>query len=311
ENDMFERFISRLDPQDLVSQAVAEDPGSRASIVDRIQQLTLEQKLYLAQNEVTETQQDQEKLRRKYEKIQDNYMTSLEEAELRLGEIKKAMNELERRLLKPLKDNRLEINDPEKMLQFIKDKSKVKINQLEKYSLKNQALKAHEKKLQQQLQKRREMGKAEYEVEKINLTAERAIDSEMLQKVTCESSELSSDIIKKKQILAKTEEAIQRAEEERLKAQLFNQHLHRQMTDYQAPSVTEYMYVKDKHKKLKHSVHTWERKVGIAEMALKTHSKAWNNQRSTLTPMNSAEAGTRFRGHQISVKLPYIAEDCM
>ncbi|XP_029992830.1 cilia- and flagella-associated protein 263 [Sphaeramia orbicularis] len=345
ENDMFERFISRLDPQDLVSQAVAEDPGaagasqpevggrgwrrkSRASIVDRIQQLTLEQKLYLAQNEVTETQQDQEKLRRKYEKIQDNYMTSLEEAELRLGEIKKAMNELERRLLKPLKDNRLEINDPEKMLQFIKDKSK--INQLEKYSLKNQALKAHEKKLQQQLQKRREMGKAEYEeilqefsepridknldeLQIISSKVQRVLSShkEMLQKVTCESSELSSDIIKKKQILAKTEEAIQRAEEERLKAQLFNQHLHRQMTDYQAPSVTEYMYVKDKHKKLKHSVHTWERKVGIAEMALKTHSKAWNNQRSTLTPMNSAEAGTRFRGHQISVKLPYIAEDCM
>lgn len=36
---------------------------------------------------------------------------------------------------------------------------------MEKFNLKNQALKVHEKKLQQQLQQRKEMGKAEYEVE--------------------------------------------------------------------------------------------------------------------------------------------------
>ena len=39
------------------------------------------------------------------------------------------------------------------------------VTQLEKFILKNQTLKAHEKKLQQQLQQKKEMGKAEYEVE--------------------------------------------------------------------------------------------------------------------------------------------------
>lgn len=39
------------------------------------------------------------------------------------------------------------------------------VPQLEKFNLKNRALKAHEKKLQQQLQQKKEMGKAEYEVE--------------------------------------------------------------------------------------------------------------------------------------------------
>ncbi|XP_018526685.2 coiled-coil domain-containing protein 113 [Lates calcarifer] len=126
ENNMFERFISRLDPQDLVSQAGGEGAGaagashleggsrgrrrkSRSYISDRLQQLTLEQKLYVAQREVTETQQDQEKLKQRYERIQDNYKASLEEAELRLAEIRKAKKEFERRLLKPMKENRLEI----------------------------------------------------------------------------------------------------------------------------------------------------------------------------------------------------------
>ena len=38
------------------------------------------------------------------------------------------------------------------------------------------------------------------------------------------------------------------------------------MADYQAPEIIEYMHIKDKHKKLRQSIHTWERKVGIAEV---------------------------------------------
>lgn len=43
------------------------------------------------------------------------------------------------------------------------------VAQLEKLHLKNQALKVQEKKLQQQLRHKKEMGKAEYEVEKVRL----------------------------------------------------------------------------------------------------------------------------------------------
>lgn len=46
---------------------------SRSNISDRLYELTLEQKLYVVQREVTETQQDQEKLKQKYQRIQDNY----------------------------------------------------------------------------------------------------------------------------------------------------------------------------------------------------------------------------------------------
>ncbi|XP_026222208.1 coiled-coil domain-containing protein 113 isoform X2 [Anabas testudineus] len=337
---MFERFISRLDPQDLVSQAGGEGPGatgasqleagghgwrrrSRSFISDRLQQLTLEQKLYVAKREITETQQEREKVRQRYEMIQDSYKAAVKEAELRLSEIRKAKNEFERRLLKPMKDNKMEMKEPEKVLHYIEDK--LKITQLEKFNMKNQMLKVQEKKLQQQLQQKKEMGKAEYEeifldydeqridknldeIQVNSLKVQRILSShkEKLRSVTLESAELSNDITNRKLMLAKIEEEIQYAEEERLKAEALNQHLRRQMTDYQAPDITEYIHVKDKHRKLKQSIHTWERKVAIAEMALKTHTKAWNTQRATFTPANSAAAGVRSADHQLPVKLPYI-----
>ncbi|XP_075944905.1 cilia- and flagella-associated protein 263 [Anarhichas minor] len=334
EIDMFDRFIGRIDPGDMVSHAGGDGPGAagasslegggrgrRSNISEPLQQLTLEQKLYVAKREVTETRQDQEKLRQRHERIQDNYEASLKEAELRLAEIRKAKNKFESKLLKPTKDNRLEMKEPEKVLRYIEDKSKVA--QLEKFNLKNRMLKAHEKKLQQQLQQKKETGKAEYEdvfQEYSEQTIVRDLDElqvnkskvlrilgshkEELQRVTREAAELSSDITNRKQMLANIEEKIQHAEEERLKAEALNQHLHRQLTDYEAPDITEYMRVKDKHKKLQRSIHTWERKSGIAEMALKT--TAWSAQRATLTPADRAEAGARTGRNQITVKLPHI-----
>ncbi|KAI3371549.1 hypothetical protein L3Q82_024131, partial [Scortum barcoo] len=342
EIDMFERFIGRIDPQDLESQPGADGQGatgasqlesggrgrrqrSRSNISERLQQLTLEQKLYVAQREVTETRQDQERLKQRYERIQDSCKASLKEAELRLAEIRKAKKEFEHRLLKPIKDNRLEMKEPEKVLQYIKDKSKV--TQLEKFNVKNQALKVQKKKLQQQLQQRKETGKAEYEeifheyneqridknpdeLQVNHLKVQRVLSShkEKLQIVTLESKELSDDITNRKRMLAKLEEEIRLAEEECLKAEALNRHLRRQMTDYQAPDITEYMLVKDKHKKLQQSIHTWERKVGIAEMALRTHAKVTSTQRATLAPANSAEPGARSGEHHIPVRLPYIEE---
>lgn len=45
----------------------------RSSLSDGLHELTLEQKLYVAQRAVAETKQDQKKLKQRYERIQDNY----------------------------------------------------------------------------------------------------------------------------------------------------------------------------------------------------------------------------------------------
>lgn len=49
----------------------------------------------------------------------------MKETELRLADVRKAKNDFERRLVKPTKDNTLEMKEPEKVLQYIEDKLKV------------------------------------------------------------------------------------------------------------------------------------------------------------------------------------------
>ncbi|XP_043982020.1 coiled-coil domain-containing protein 113 isoform X3 [Gambusia affinis] len=300
------------------------------NLSEPLQLLTLGQKLYVAQREATETQADKEKLKANYERILDNYKSFIEEVDLRSTEIKKATKDFERRFLKPLKGRFLIVKEPEKVLQHIEDKSKV--TQLEKFQQKNQALRAQVAKLLQQLQQKKETRKAEFEVEeeiffqeydeprmdkslnelKHNSSkVQRLLSShkEKLQSLTLESTELSNQITKRKELLAKLEDEIKRAKKESLKAEGLNRFLRKELTDDHAPDIAEYFFAKEKHKKLLQNIHHWERKVGIAEMALKTHSREWRTQRGPLTPSNSAEAGSRCGNPQISVKLPYIAED--
>ncbi|CAL9697379.1 unnamed protein product [Knipowitschia caucasica] len=339
ENDMYEQFISRLDPQELISaQERKSNSGGRRwrSKSQPEQQLSLQQKCYVAQSELMETEREQERSRQKYERIHDSFKDSMKEAEMRLEDIRKEKVDVERRLLKPLRENRLDIHDPEKVLRFIKDKSK--INQMEKCSLKTQSLRVQEKKLQQQLRQRTDLGKADHEefhqhlnedhsdmdldeVRADSIKAQHALSSykEKLQSATSELSNLLKEIKGKEIKAARLEARLQKAEEERLKEQILNGHLERQISEYEAPGTTEYMLMKEKHRKLQQTILTWERRAGVAEMALK-FSQSWPRHSATFTPVNSAEtraetravnsAETRARTGErnFSLKLPNIAE---
>lgn len=49
----------------------------------------------------------------------------MKEAEIRLAEIRRSKKEFEHRLFKSLKDSRLEMREPEKVLRYVQDRSKV------------------------------------------------------------------------------------------------------------------------------------------------------------------------------------------
>ncbi|XP_072291370.1 cilia- and flagella-associated protein 263-like [Eucyclogobius newberryi] len=328
ENDMYEHFISRLDPHELLSVEDQKTKGGGRRLRQKSQpeqQLTLQQKCYVAQSEIMEMQKEQEKFRHRYEKKQEDFRDSMKEAEIRLEDIRRAKADFERRLLKPLREKRLDIHKPEKVLQFIQDKSK--LNQMEKCSLKTQSMQAFEKRLQQQLQQRKDLGKADYEdffqdvneqhhdidldeVRVNNIKTQHVLSSykEKLQRAKSELSNLHKVIKAKEHKLARLEETIQSVEEERLKAQILNDDLQCQVAGFKAPDTTEYMLMKEKHRKLQQSILMWERKAGVAEMALKSSSKTWAKQRATITPVNSAATRARSGGQQFSLKLPDIAE---
>lgn len=70
---------------------------------------------------------------------------------------------------------------------------------------------------------------------------------------------------------------------------MLNQHLRRQMRDYQAPDIMEYIHIKDKRKKLQQSIHTWERRVGIAQVSSVLFSSSKYNQLSPGFSVTSAK----------------------
>ncbi|KAM4618187.1 cilia- and flagella-associated protein 263 [Polymixia lowei] len=256
ENHMFERFISRLDPGDLVPQPAAEGLGglgasqlevggrgrrqrTQSNTPDCPQQLTLGQKCYVAQRQVEQTQEDLEKHKHSSERIQENYKAILEEADIRLAEIRKAKYEFERDVAEPLKEKKGEIMGAEKVLRYIEDKIKRKDTQVEKLQLKNQALKAQARKLQRQLRQQQQeetLNEADFQQFKIeNNQYQEQIDEHnrdllrlkqlagdtqqvlntykrKLQNVICRSEELSSDITKRKEMLVKIEEETQQVE---------------------------------------------------------------------------------------------------
>ncbi|XP_075993655.1 cilia- and flagella-associated protein 263 [Genypterus blacodes] len=318
ENAMFEVFISRLDQQSLVPQAVEDGLvgagrvrrlRSRSNTADHLQLLSLEQKCYVAKSEVEATQQDLDKLKQRRQRIHDHYKASMKEAEIRLQEIGKAKKEFERKVVKPLKEKKWEIKEPDNVFRYIEDKSKV--TQLDMLRLKNQALMTEEKELRKKLREMAEREKPMSQVEKEDMDQAPGGDDleelqdksfklrhnlrkyqKKLQILTRESEELSRDIAKKTQVLKNMEEIIQKTEEERLKAEALNQHLHQQLTDYRAPDTLDYMNLKVKHKKLQHSVIVLERKARIA-MNFGTHNRFWNKVRAAPTAVNSAEPGTR------------------
>lgn len=52
----------------------------------------------------------------------------MKEAEFRLAELRRSRNVFKHRLQKHMKDNRVEKKEPEKVLQYVEDRSKVKMS---------------------------------------------------------------------------------------------------------------------------------------------------------------------------------------
>ncbi|CAF98284.1 unnamed protein product [Tetraodon nigroviridis] len=133
ENEMFESFMSRIDNQNLLpsdplqknEKGHKKNLGIHPNLSGHLHQLTMEEKLYVSQEEIAQARKDLEKLRRANEDTCDDYKASMKEAELRVAEIRKAKKDFEHKLHKQMTDKRLEMKEPEKCLQYLEDKAKV------------------------------------------------------------------------------------------------------------------------------------------------------------------------------------------
>lgn len=306
ENEMFEQFIFRSEQQ---NQKVSVDPqqddmpktgSSICSILSQSRQLTMEHKLYVSQMAIKEARKDLVKLREANMKTCDDYESSMEEADLSLAEIRKAKNEFEQKLLRRMKEKRLEVKEPEKLLLYLKDKSKT--TKIEMLSIKNSVLKGLTNKLKHDFQQKKENLKIYYEKSILfqgwgeqkreqpleELLADYVktqhiitVQKENQKGVTAEHTKVCQRIKKRAEFQAKTENDIQQAEKGRLKAENVNRRLRSQMENYEVPDIKDYLEARRKFKRLQQDIHTWERKVKISELTLKTKAKC--RQKATVS----------------------------
>ncbi|XDV53120.1 hypothetical protein PO909_021703 [Leuciscus waleckii] len=272
-----EQYISRLD-----LQTQSESPGRKTKVrtPERQQFLTLEQKCDVAQSVLKQMTEDVKRAKDHSKRELENYKATLEEADIHLAEVKK-------------QDKKCLTMSAEKVIRYIEDRIRARENLIEKLHQKNTALKEMGEGLTavdfellkaENVKTRKRLDEQNLEHLDLKLLAGNALQAlnsnkKKLQTLTLESDVLNSDIALRGKLLVKIEEEIKQAEEERNKAEALNRKLKGQLADYHVPHVLEYIEVKESHGQLQKSVKEWERKVEIAEMALKTFRKSWDKLR--------------------------------
>ncbi|XP_059681000.1 coiled-coil domain-containing protein 113 [Gavia stellata] len=266
--------------------------------------LTVEQKCELAERELTEMNDEIQRMKEDSEQTLQNLEAVIEEADVWRTDVKKAISDFEKNIISTVSSEKGSIMDSEKLLRYMEEKNRQKDLLREKLRLKNYLLKGYKKKLQQQLRQKEQTGETVHEVllqqlQVINAQYQEKIDEknqELLQlKVTSgktvqvlnfykrklqdameTSASLMKDISQRKELLEKIEREAALVEEQRAEAETVNRQLRKQLSDYRVPPVLSYVQKKMAIADLKTSLKAWERKVAFAKMSLQRYRRAWN-----------------------------------
>ncbi|CAI9616568.1 unnamed protein product [Staurois parvus] len=190
ETEMFEKFCKRLDPKDLAPVAVSEvgvstldfnqmrsrrRSKSRSTISERLLSLSVDQKLELVLRELEDSKEEALRDAENADRILQGFKATMEEAEIRSIEIRKAVYEFERDIGKAAVSSKKGRGvTPEKVLRYMEEKTRARDSLVDKLRLKNAALKIQKKKLQMQLKQKEEMGEVLNEVDFQQLKIENA-----------------------------------------------------------------------------------------------------------------------------------------
>ncbi|KAJ3117234.1 hypothetical protein HDU96_007493 [Phlyctochytrium bullatum] len=319
ENQLFESYLMRVNPQAMRSehdqlldgqkegQAANEGEkrdgrreerkrkkGEKAKEADKPILLTPEQKAEIATRELEELRDEIERQKEEWGKVLDNYKAEIEEVEIRVSEIKKAMYEFRRDIVQQAVNSRTGKIIAERVLRYFEDKIRSKDAIIEKVRLKNATLKAQKNKLHLQLKQKEEMGEVLHAIDfdqlqienkqylskieernaellKLKMTAGKTVQilnfyKKKLQNLTEESQKLRSEIEQRLELLAKLRTESKIVEEETRKAERLNTRLREQAEELRVPHVMDYVNLKAQQYELVKKLKSWERKVEIAAM---------------------------------------------
>ncbi|XP_015985573.1 coiled-coil domain-containing protein 113 [Rousettus aegyptiacus] len=323
ETEMFEKYYNKLESRDQRTSRMSEIKISGAEFaqlrgrrrsksrigLDRVTSLSVDQKCELVQKELEDTKDELRHLRANAERDLQYHEAIIEEAEIRWTEIRRAVHEFKKDILKTISKKKGSILATQRVMKYIEDMNRRRDNMKDKLRLKNVSLKVQRKKMLLQLRQKEEVGEALHDVDFQQLKIENAQfletiearNQELIQlKLTSGSTlqilhtyktrlhramevsvSLEKEILLRNELLEKLERETLQVEEDRAKAEALNKQLRKQLSEFRAPPVMLYVKQKAINGDLEKTIKMWERKVEIAEMSLKGYRKAWNKMKTT------------------------------
>ncbi|PAA46422.1 hypothetical protein BOX15_Mlig026563g1 [Macrostomum lignano] len=208
ENEMFEKFLRRVEPNALgggagllgsstASQASQQEAAptrgvrkrsrSKGSASERTLRLTAEQKCDIAQREIEELREELKRMEGDCEKIIDKKLAMIEETQVRAIEIKKFEHEFHRDVIVGGVSKRTGKVECEKFERHHRDLIGKRHALINKLVLKNQALKVSLRKLKSQLRQKEEMGDV---LSKVDFDQLKIENSQYMDKIDEKNQEL-------------------------------------------------------------------------------------------------------------------------
>lgn len=262
--------------------------------------LTMEQKNDICSTELEEAQKELEETKRTSERLIDTLRAVLEETDIRIAELKKDAYEFKRDIVVGAENFRTGKTIAEKMIRYLEEKLRQKDAVVEKLRLKNATLKSQAQKIDAQLRHKEEMGDALHYIDfhqlqienkqyvakieerneellRLKQTTGSTVQvlnnlKKKLHELMEESAWLQSEIKNRTELNEKIIEEITSVEEKNQKDGKKLQSLQVQQAaepSKDPPQILDYVAQKAKMYELQQEVKNYERKVEIAERAVK------------------------------------------
>ncbi|XP_064398587.1 coiled-coil domain-containing protein 113-like [Halichondria panicea] len=271
--------------------------------IDKTLKLTVEQKCDIATRELEELRDEQQRAKEDYERAWDNHKAIVDEAEIRTTEIKKSWYEFDRDIVKGALNQRTGKIKGEKVVKYFDERIKAKDALIEKLRLKNATLRVKKRKLGGHLKVKEEAGEVRSEVDfeqlkienkqfsgkfdekneellKLKLSAGNTLQilnsyKKKLHALSAECGQLDSEISQRTDLLQRVQTETTTVNNEKSTAEEVNAEARKKLEDFKVPDVMEYVQERSSLYELSKKVRAWERKVEIAEMALRSYKQTW------------------------------------
>ena len=276
--------------------------GNHGNLPAMMMRLTAEQKCDIAMKEIEDINQEMKKVRLDSERRLDNDRADIEELEMKQKDINKAHTDFERDMKNAVNVTTKKYH-AEKVQRYFDEKKRAKEALVKKLRLKTDSMAVQKKKVSLQLKQKEEMGEVLHEVdfnqlkienqqylEKIDDKNKELLDLKSkatnttvylngkktkMQEITGKISATTSEIKLRSETYKRLCIEMEKVKKEELEARTQLDKLKTRNEDFEVPETSDYILQKSKVDELRQKAKTWNRKVEIAEMKLRTVRSNW------------------------------------